>query len=1037
MASSVSSSHDAAIRDFRVMLRSCTVKSVCGRRYVLVSRLTDWMNSSQDSGKTQVERLLAAAYCNREQPALSVPEEHISSGDSCCLRVFSILLELGRGQLLDRFHRANIVDQKLPVDLVKLKENLRDQLGQMGTAQVDSLAVAFDQKQWAYCAHKFELHSGHDFNKNKIIPICIKEEINTKGGTATIWQVAVQEEFVGPQLRAAVADARFYEQDMGYCYRFALKRFEDGNKRLFENEKNAFLALRHHKGMVRYLANYGHREIRPLPQSRRHTDTVLGEVVDEEVTTTYNILLEYGEFDLDEFFAERLPPVLQTELEEFWRDLFEVADVVDGIHNLEVRSLGEVRRFYGWHADIKPDNILNVQGKFKLADPGFATFVARTDTEQRAIVLGGTETYGAPEHSTPNAVSRAIDIWSLGCVFSIAATWVVFGYAGIQQFGRVREKAISKIIENLSAQYSTGRQKLSAGDYFHDGVEVLQDVLLWHNVLRSAVRNTDTITSQVLDLVDKKMLRGGPEKRIPAMELCKELEQISARCKADSRITVPTSIMEALIEVNDEAPSKASDSTPSDATPQQGRSQVVSHERKVTKSKPFMKTTHRSEYLKQNLSDSRPSDGYSESYGYRGPPTEALPSHPPIAGELRIYSAAHQTSDLSGREDHVHQDVLNSRTPPHAIRPAPFGKPQKIQTVFQARAERKRQGGGSRISSLLSLAGWKEKKDYLLTKHFNNRDIFLLALFACSLMPQKFLVDNAETMADFWDEATFVLETLVMKAKGQDKDGMDLCFTGGPVTVYGRDNPSKFGKAMEDPDAQPVPDNKTDMREALGRIFAEYLRKVHLGHTPKYLTLIVLTDGIWAGLQNKYLVEKTITTFLNRLRENIGDLEHRPVSIQFIQFGRDPDATDRLWRLDNQLKYDDIPDIVDTEPSSGDVYKMLLGSFVEEFDERDEPNTPEEQPRSPQQQSPHQQHPQSQPLSPATPTTLRQVGSHGGASPSSSSPQHLAYAQSRNQYVSRSLSGRRPPTPQTLYQHGQQSQSDDHVYPPHQRHCSQ
>jgi hypothetical protein len=74
---------------------------------------------------------------------------------------------------------------------------------------------------------------------------------------------------------------------------------------------------------------------------------VLGEAVNEEVTTTYNILLEYGEFDLDEFFAERLPPVLQTELEEFWRDLFEVADVVNGIHNLEVRSFGEIRRFYG------------------------------------------------------------------------------------------------------------------------------------------------------------------------------------------------------------------------------------------------------------------------------------------------------------------------------------------------------------------------------------------------------------------------------------------------------------------------------------------------------------------------------------------------------------------------------------------------------------------------------------------------------------------------------------------------------------------
>jgi hypothetical protein len=34
-----------------------------------------------------------------------------------------------------------------------------------------------------------------------------------------------------------------------------------------------------------------------------------------------------------------------------------------------------------------------------------------------------------------------------------------------------------------------------------------------------------------------------------------------------------------------------------------------------------------------------------------------------------------------------------------------------------------------------------------------------------------------------------------------------------------------------------------------------------------------------------------------------------------------------------------ISDIIDTEPSSGDVNKMLLGSFVEEYDEDDEDGT--------------------------------------------------------------------------------------------------
>ena len=49
-----------------------------------------------------------------------------------------------------------------------------------------------------------------------------------------------------------------------------------------------------------------------------------------------------------------------------------------------------------WHADIKPANVLSVQGKFKLADPGFATFVPKKEEFPREFVHGGTETYGKP-----------------------------------------------------------------------------------------------------------------------------------------------------------------------------------------------------------------------------------------------------------------------------------------------------------------------------------------------------------------------------------------------------------------------------------------------------------------------------------------------------------------------------------------------------------------------------------------------------------------------------------------------------------------
>ena len=47
-----------------------------------------------------------------------------------------------------------------------------------------------------------------------------------------------------------------------------------------------------------------------------------------------------------------------------------------------------------WHADIKPDNILLVNGEFKLSDPGFAKFIIRKTEDPREKVSGGTWTYG-------------------------------------------------------------------------------------------------------------------------------------------------------------------------------------------------------------------------------------------------------------------------------------------------------------------------------------------------------------------------------------------------------------------------------------------------------------------------------------------------------------------------------------------------------------------------------------------------------------------------------------------------------------------
>ena len=81
---------------------------------------------------------------------------------------------------------------------------------------------------------------------------------------------------------------------------------------LAQQEKNA---------IVRYFGHYSHRE-----------------VVNTESSTTYNLLLEFGQEDLDEYFAgPSSPPVRAEEIIRFWESLFKVADAIKSVHNVIIK----------------------------------------------------------------------------------------------------------------------------------------------------------------------------------------------------------------------------------------------------------------------------------------------------------------------------------------------------------------------------------------------------------------------------------------------------------------------------------------------------------------------------------------------------------------------------------------------------------------------------------------------------------------------------------------------------------------------------
>lgn len=292
-----------------------------------------------------------------------------------------------------------------------------------------------------------------------------------------------------------------------------------------------------------------------------------------------------------------------------------------------------------WHADIKPDNILIVHGKFKLADFGFSRFapvVKGSDgTLPTEVITGFTDTYGtcyseykmtlllksisgAPEVSrmigsdgTLSGVRQSIDTWSFGCVLSVAATWIVLGFPGVLQYQKLRTLAPSN------------RQDEKTYDRFHNGMDVLPEIRKWHNYLRGRIRPSDTTTPLVLNLIENNMLQADASNRHEIGELCEELRDLIARATekikslgVHSRDTDPL-VSAALLKLEQEAQEERSSRPRS--TPLQQQTNVVgdattNHQPQKTsrylekdqlpKSKPLGQTTYRKEILEHQLQSS-------------------------------------------------------------------------------------------------------------------------------------------------------------------------------------------------------------------------------------------------------------------------------------------------------------------------------------------------------------------------------------------------------------------------------------------------
>ena len=146
---------------------------------------------------------------------------------------------------------------------------------------------------------------------------------------------------------------------------------------------------------------------------------------------------------------------------------------------------------------------------------------------------------GAPECYRPEvdtegcslAVKQNVDIWSMGCVLSEAAIWVVRGWNGLDEYRRQRRKETKEV------------PNFEEGECFHNGVETLAVVREMHRNLHEEIRRADHITQAACSMVEDMLVEseGRPnanhlyrKSRRLIEEAKKELKRSSTRASMQS-----------------------------------------------------------------------------------------------------------------------------------------------------------------------------------------------------------------------------------------------------------------------------------------------------------------------------------------------------------------------------------------------------------------------------------------------------------------------------------------------------------------------
>lgn len=306
------------------------------------------------------------------------------------------------------------------------------------------------------------------------------------------------------------------------------KKLLTPNRREFLKEKTILAALggQNHPHLITLLASYQKKKC-------------------------YHLIFPCADSNLRVFWRNNAMPNFDRET-VLWsiKQMLGTADGLYQIHafkvqyDLDVQSnpltLGIGRRLmvrageekYGRHGDIKAENLLwfKEENVLKITDFGLGRFHGRdsqSGIDPRKVV--GTLTYEPPECAIGKSVSRAYDIWSMGCLYLEFITWLMEGNDKIDEFSNARVKP-GAYTEVSDDNFFTVINK-------YQEVKVREGVVQWVDGLH-AHKNCSQLIHDLLDFIMEHMLKVDPAERIEAKGLKEKMEKLVASAESSDEYLI-------------------------------------------------------------------------------------------------------------------------------------------------------------------------------------------------------------------------------------------------------------------------------------------------------------------------------------------------------------------------------------------------------------------------------------------------------------------------------------------------------------------